>query len=61
MYGEDCSLRRRAEKRLGIPNFDLEVKIRSGRRIPKPLYRATEIPNGPRMDFKEPELQNCPQ
>jgi PAS domain S-box-containing protein len=33
MYGEDCSLRRRAEKRLGIPNFDLEVKIRSGRRM----------------------------
>jgi DNA-binding CsgD family transcriptional regulator len=33
MYGEDCSLRHRAEKRLEIPNFDLEVKIRSGRRI----------------------------
>jgi PAS domain S-box-containing protein len=33
MYGEDCSLRRRAEKHLEIPNLDLEVKIRSGRRI----------------------------
>jgi PAS domain S-box-containing protein len=33
MYGEDCSLRSRAEKRLEIPNFDLEVKIRSGRRV----------------------------
>jgi PAS domain S-box-containing protein len=33
MYGEDCSLRHRAEKHLEIPNFDLEVKIRSAQRI----------------------------
>lgn len=33
MYAENCSLRRRAEKHLEIPNFDLEVKVRSGRRI----------------------------
>jgi PAS domain S-box-containing protein len=33
MYGEDCSLRHRAEKHLEIPNLDLEVKTRSGLRI----------------------------
>jgi PAS domain S-box-containing protein len=33
MYGENCSVTRRAEKHLDIPNFDLEVKIRSGRRV----------------------------
>ena len=33
MCGENCSVRHRAEKHLEIPNFDLEVKIRSGRRI----------------------------
>jgi PAS domain S-box-containing protein len=33
MYGENCSLRDRAKKRLEIPNFDLEVKIRSGRKM----------------------------
>jgi PAS domain S-box-containing protein len=30
---EDYSVRRRAEKHLEIPNFDLEVKVSSGRRI----------------------------
>lgn len=33
MCGENCSIRYRAEKHLEIPNFDLEVKLRSGRRI----------------------------
>jgi len=33
MCGENCSVRHRAEKHLEIPNFDLEVKVRSGRRI----------------------------
>jgi PAS domain S-box-containing protein len=33
MCGENCSIRHRAEKRLEIPNFDLQVKIRSGRRV----------------------------
>jgi PAS domain S-box-containing protein len=31
--GEACSIRDCAEKHLDIPNFDLEVKTRSGRRI----------------------------
>ena len=30
---DNCSVRRRAEKHLEIPNFDLEVKVRSGGRI----------------------------
>jgi PAS domain S-box-containing protein len=33
MCGENCSVRHRAEKHLEIPNFDLEVKIRSGRQM----------------------------
>lgn len=33
MCGENCSIRHRAEKRLEIPNFDLQVKTRSGRRV----------------------------
>ena len=33
MCGENCSIRHRAEKHLEIPNFDLEVKLRSGRRM----------------------------
>jgi PAS domain S-box-containing protein len=33
MQVEDSSVRCRAEKHLAIPNFDLEVKVRSGRRI----------------------------
>ena len=31
--GESCSIRDCAEKHVDIPNFDLEVKMRSGRRI----------------------------
>jgi PAS domain S-box-containing protein len=31
--GENCSVRHRAEKHLEIPNFDLQVKVRSGRRM----------------------------
>jgi PAS domain S-box-containing protein len=33
MYGENCSLRSQAQKHLEIPNFDLEVTIRSGQRM----------------------------
>ena len=33
MCGENCSISHRAGKRLEIPNFDLQVKIRSGRRL----------------------------
>ena len=33
LCGENCSIRHRAEKRLEIPNFDLQVKVRSGRRM----------------------------
>ena len=33
MCGENCSICHRAEKHLEIPNFDLQVKIRSGRRL----------------------------
>ncbi len=33
IHEEDSSVRRRAEKHLDIPNFDLEVKVSSGRRI----------------------------
>ena len=33
MCGENCSISHRAEKRLEIPNFDLQVKTRSGRRV----------------------------
>ena len=33
MCGENCSICHRAEKRLEIPNFDLQVTIRSGRRL----------------------------
>ena len=33
MCGDNCSIRHRAEKHLEIPNFDLQVKVRSGRRI----------------------------
>jgi PAS domain S-box-containing protein len=33
MCGENCSISHRAEKHLEIPNFDLQVKIRSGRRL----------------------------
>lgn len=31
--GENCSVRHCAEKHLEIPNFDLQVKVRSGRRM----------------------------
>jgi PAS domain S-box-containing protein len=31
--GEDCAVRNCAAKHLEIPNFDLEVKVRSGRRM----------------------------
>ena len=31
MCGENCSISHRAQKHLEIPNFDLQVKIRSGR------------------------------
>ena len=31
--GDNCSIRECAAKRIDIPNFDLEVKTRSGRRI----------------------------
>jgi PAS domain S-box-containing protein len=33
MCGENCSISHRAQKHLEIPNFDLQVKIRSGRRL----------------------------
>jgi PAS domain S-box-containing protein len=33
MCGENCSICHRAEKHLEIPNFDLQVKIRSGQRL----------------------------
>ena len=33
MCGENCSISHRAEKHLEIPNFDLHVKARSGRRL----------------------------
>jgi PAS domain S-box-containing protein len=33
MCGENCSISHRADKRLEIPNFDLQVKTRSGRRL----------------------------
>jgi PAS domain S-box-containing protein len=33
MCGENCSIRHRAEKHIEIPNFDLQVKVRSGRRM----------------------------
>jgi PAS domain S-box-containing protein len=33
LCGENCSVKHRAERRLEIPNFDLEVKVRSGRRM----------------------------
>jgi PAS domain S-box-containing protein len=33
MCGENCSISHRAEKHLEIPNFDLQVKTRSGRRL----------------------------
>jgi PAS domain S-box-containing protein len=33
MCAENCSISHRAEKHLEIPNFDLQVKIRSGRRL----------------------------
>jgi len=33
MCGENCSISHRAEKHLEIPNFDLQVKIRSGRHL----------------------------
>jgi len=33
MQAENCSVRCRADKHLEIPDFDLEVKVRSGRRI----------------------------
>jgi PAS domain S-box-containing protein len=32
VYGDNCSIRDCAARHLGIPNFDLEVKTRSGRR-----------------------------
>lgn len=33
LCGENCSVKHRAERRLEIPNFDLEVKVRSGERM----------------------------
>ena len=33
MCGENCSISHRVDKRLEIPNFDLQVKTRSGRRL----------------------------
>jgi PAS domain S-box-containing protein len=33
IWGENCSIRYCAEKRLEIPNFDLQMKLRSGRRM----------------------------
>lgn len=33
MCGENCSIRHRAEKHIEIPNFDLQVKVHSGRRM----------------------------
>jgi PAS domain S-box-containing protein len=33
VYGHNCSIRDYAARHLEIPNFDLEVKIRSGRRM----------------------------
>jgi len=33
MCGENCSICHRADKHLEIPNFDLQVKIRSGQRL----------------------------
>jgi hypothetical protein len=33
VWGDNCSIRDYVARRLEIPNFDLEVKIRSGRRM----------------------------
>jgi len=33
IWGENCSIRYCAEKRLEIPNFDLQMKVRSGGRM----------------------------